>query len=83
MNASRHADLAASHRRLAAKEPIPAVAAAHVRFAEQHESAVAELDASDCPLCDGFGRIWNNADPTSGQFVACSCERGTDDPPGL
>lgn len=28
-------------------------------------------DPSDCEACDGFGICWNNADPTSGQFVAC------------
>jgi DnaJ-class molecular chaperone len=29
---------------------------------------------TDCETCDGFGRIWNNADSTSGQWVACgSC----------
>lgn len=32
---------------------------------------VAEPDC--CEDCDGFGRIWNNADPTSGQWVACDC----------
>jgi hypothetical protein len=26
---------------------------------------------ADCPACDGEGAIWNNADPTSGQFVPC------------
>ena len=24
-----------------------------------------------CEDCDGYGRIWNNADPTSGQWVPC------------
>ncbi len=26
---------------------------------------------SDCLSCDGFGNIWNNADPTSGQRFDC------------
>lgn len=29
------------------------------------------FDEDECPDCDGFGRIWNNADPTSGQWCAC------------
>jgi len=36
-------------------------------------------EPSDCPDCDGFGRVWNNADPTSGQWHPCeTCrdERG-------
>jgi hypothetical protein len=28
-------------------------------------------DETECPHCDGDGKIWNNADPTSGQFVEC------------
>jgi len=31
------------------------------------------LDVDECALCDGFGRIWNNADPSSGQFFDCEC----------
>ena len=23
---------------------------------------------NDCQHCDGVGKVWNNADPTSGQF---------------
>lgn len=31
-----------------------------------------------CPDCDGDGRIWNNADPTSGQWVECdACGNAT------
>jgi hypothetical protein len=33
-----------------------------------------------CEACDGFGRCYNNADETSGQFVQCEVcndERGT------
>lgn len=33
-----HRELATTHRALAAKEPHPEVAAAHIRFAEGHES---------------------------------------------
>ncbi len=29
------------------------------------------LDEIECPDCEGEGRIWNNADPTSGQCAAC------------
>lgn len=37
-----------------------------------------------CEDCDGDGRIWNNADPTSGQWIECDCalariEAGTDE----
>lgn len=29
-----------------------------------------------CEHCDGYGKIWNNADTTSGQFVDCEiCQR--------
>ena len=31
------------------------------------------FEPSDCTECDGFGMCWNNADPTSGQWVACGC----------
>lgn len=31
----------------------------------------AEDDPSHCSHCDGFGTVWNNADPTSGQSVNC------------
>ncbi len=27
-----------------------------------------------CELCDGEGRIWKHADPTSGQSVECECQ---------
>lgn len=30
----------------------------------------------ECPDCDGDGRIWNNADPTSGQVVDCDACHG-------
>jgi len=34
-------------------------------------------DDDFCDHCDGDGRIWNNADPTSGQWVECDqCEDG-------
>lgn len=33
------------------------------------------LDDGECPDCDGNGRIWNNADPTSGQWVDCDCAK--------
>lgn len=36
-------------------------------------------DHNLCSTCDGYGRIWNNADPTSGQCVPCDVcldERG-------
>lgn len=30
---------------------------------------------TDCPSCDGGGTVWNNADPTSGQWAPCeACE---------
>lgn len=38
------------------------------------QAALADLapnEASECEDCDGFGRSFNNADPTSGQWVAC------------
>ena len=28
-------------------------------------------DEIECRDCDGEGRIWNNADPTSNQFFDC------------
>lgn len=39
----------------------------------------ADRDPSGCENCDGFGCVWNNADPTSGQMVPCDVcgdERG-------
>lgn len=30
-------------------------------------------DPTDCRDCDGFGMCWNNADPTSCQWVGCKC----------
>lgn len=36
--------------------------------------APVERDSCDegvCEHCDGEGRVWNNADPTSGQWVEC------------
>jgi hypothetical protein len=40
------------------------------------QSAHGYTDCEDeCDYCDGDGRIWNNADPTSGQWVECDmCE---------
>lgn len=35
------------------------------------------MDEIECPDCDGEGRIWNNADPTSGQSVDCDTCDGT------
>lgn len=32
---------------------------------------------SYCKLCDDTGRVYNNADPTSGMFAICDCEQGT------
>jgi hypothetical protein len=37
------------------------------------QSPPAEVLSEECELCDGQGCIWNNADPTSRQFVACAC----------
>jgi hypothetical protein len=31
----------------------------------------AENDPSDCESCDGYGRVWKHADPTTGQSVEC------------
>jgi hypothetical protein len=31
-----------------------------------------------CPDCEGEGRVWNNADRTSGQWVPCTCPAGDD-----
>ena len=37
-----------------------------------HEVIRSDDDGDDiCEQCDGEGRIWNNADPTSGQWVEC------------
>lgn len=36
-----------------------------------------DIPEIECPDCDGEGRIWNNADPTSGQSVDCEECRGT------
>jgi len=36
-----------------------------------HLDNLAPWEESECPVCDGHGRIWNNADPTSGQWVPC------------
>ena len=33
-------------------------------------------DQIECRDCDGEGVIWNNADPTSGQSVACEACKG-------
>ncbi len=30
----------------------------------------------ECPECEGEGRFWNNADPTSGQSVDCDACNG-------
>lgn len=32
---------------------------------------LARIDTRQCGDCDGDGKVWNNADPTSGQWVAC------------
>jgi len=34
-----------------------------------------ETDFADyeCDICDGTGRIYNNADVTCGQWVECEC----------
>lgn len=32
-----------------------------------------EIEASFACPCDGTGRIYNNADTTSGQFIECGC----------
>lgn len=48
--------------------------------ARTREAVCAEIDAwfeeNPCTACDGDGRVWNNADPTSGQFHACECAKG-------
>lgn len=46
--------------------------------AEVYLATLAEVtgpasEPSRCPRCDGFGRIWNNSDPTSGQWQPCEC----------
>lgn len=45
--------------------------------AATREALIAEIDAwfdeNPCTACDGEGRVWNNADPTSGQFHECEC----------
>lgn len=33
-------------------------------------------DQTECLNCDGKGRIWNNADQTSGQFFDCEACHG-------
>lgn len=34
---------------------------------------------TECENCDGYGKVWNNADQTSGQWVPCDvCEEATD-----
>ena len=35
------------------------------------------MGETECHDCEGEGRIWNNADPTSGQSVDCDCCDGT------
>ena len=35
-------------------------------------SLQAELNHDDCIYCEGDGRLWNNADPTSGQWIPCT-----------
>ena len=43
------------------------------------DAAMAEMGkgtgAWDACHCDGDGRLWNNADKTSGQWFACGCGR--------
>ena len=31
----------------------------------------------ECDLCDGQGVSWNNADPTSGQWIECPAEKAS------
>ena len=35
------------------------------------EVEVDEWWLENCTECDGSGKVWNNADPTSGQFHEC------------
>lgn len=35
-------------------------------------------DEDECWACDGTGRVYNNADRTSGQWVPCDCQAGGD-----
>lgn len=32
----------------------------------------------ECIYCEGSGRVYNNADPTCGQWVHCDCQAGRD-----
>jgi hypothetical protein len=34
-------------------------------------------DHEECDSCDGRGIIWNNADPTSGQWMECDKKAST------
>lgn len=38
-----------------------------------HSNVPNHFESGECELCDGFGVVWNNADPTSGQWAACDC----------
>jgi len=43
-------------------------------FARTIDDLKAEVDCwitEHCQHCDGEGKVWNNADPTSGQYVEC------------
>ncbi len=57
----RHMQFAARHRALSAKEPWPDVAAAHIRFAEEHERLAcpecSPLTRAACEYCHGSGYI--------------------------
>ena len=52
------------------------VASHPVLYAATEAEVRAEIDDwffQNCEQCDEDGRIWNNADPTSGQWVPCDC----------
>lgn len=46
-------------------------------YAATREALITEIDEwfeeNACTACDGEGRVWNNSDPTSGQFHECEC----------
>lgn len=44
-----------------------------LRYAVLPVSTIPYTNDGECDQCDGYGRIWNNADPTSGQFHECDC----------
>jgi hypothetical protein len=42
-------------------------------YTVRQSSIPCAADPDECEDCDGYGRIWSNADPSSGRWVPCDC----------